>query len=82
MLVRGRLGDGLGTPNRPGSSFFDKLDCAVEGGVHSIPFSASAVSGRSPLEEEVGVTVADTGALGSKPIPSYTIVGGLPSFQP
>jgi hypothetical protein len=82
MLVRGRLADGLGTPNRPGSSLFDKVNCAVEGGADSIPFNASAVSGTSPLEEELGVTVADTGALGSKPMPSYTIVGGFPNFQP
>lgn len=69
MLVRGTVIDERGTPRRV-SSFFDGLDWAVEGGVDSIPFKDSAVSGRSPLEDEAGVTVAETGAFGSNPMPS------------
>ena len=84
--------EGLGTMSLTSSwpPFRDIEDCAdwfadwgADGGVISISLRASAVSGIYPVDDELGgVTLADTGAFGSKPMPSYTIVGGLPSFHP
>ena len=93
MLVRGSVPiEGFGTVS-PASSLPPfcgvdgcagwVADWAVDEGIFSMSLRASAVSGVYSGDSDLGgVALTVTEALGSKPIPSYTIVGGFPSFHP